>query len=67
MVLNLCRDCFFDKIPSFGLKKGFAEQSEHLDLSYWQMKEVQKQLPKASLVMTEFANTYGEDMSSIRK
>lgn len=67
MTLNLCRDAKFDSIPSFGLKQKDSQQSEHLDLSYWQIKEVKKQLPKASLMMTEFANDYGQNMSSVRQ
>ena len=67
MTLNLCRDTKFDSIPSFGLKQKDSQQSEHLDLSYWQIKEVKKQLPKASLMMTEFANDYGQNMSGVRK
>lgn len=67
MVLNMCRDEKFDLIPSFGLKNEQRKSDEHLDLTYWQMKELRNQLPKASLMTMEFANCYGSDMQGVRK
>jgi hypothetical protein len=60
MTLNLSRDRHFDAIPSFGIKHDEAK-----DLTYWQLKELKKQLPKASLMMTEFANDYGSALRDI--
>lgn len=60
MALNLSRDRHFDALPSFGIKHDEAK-----DLTYWQLKEIKKQLPKASLMMTEFANDYGSAVRNI--
>ena len=37
-----------------------------MDLTYWQMKELRQQLPKASLMTMEFANCYGDNMTEVR-
>jgi hypothetical protein len=69
MVLNLCRDEHFDQIPSFGLKEKLSETTGQLDLTYYQIKELRAQLPKAALMTTEFGNNYGtkEDVKKYRE
>jgi hypothetical protein len=59
MVLNLCRDSNFDSIPSYVIQRTGRSESDNIDLSYWQVKEFKKQIPKGALMSKEFVNAYG--------
>jgi len=69
LVLNLVRDVNYDKIPSCSLAKW--EECKKLDISYFELKEVEKSLGKMSVegqaqLMTEFVNEYGENLEELR-
>jgi hypothetical protein len=40
---------------------------EDMDLSYYQLKELKKSLPKTAMFTCEYANCYGKDMNAIRQ
>lgn len=63
MCLQMVRDENFDKIPSFSVA-GF-EESKKMDISYYELKELQRTLGKHTTegqarLSTEFINEYGK-------
>ena len=70
MILNLTRDSQFDKIPSNSIAD--HDKSKQMDISYFELKELQKSIGKQTIdaqaqLNTEFVNQYGDDATSLRK
>ena len=70
IILNLVRDKFFDKIPSFSLKA--AEKSKEMDISYYELKELERSISRGNVdivghLNSEFINEYGEDTTEIKR
>ena len=70
MTLNLVRDSTFDSLPSFSIA-GY-EQSQKMDISYFELKELQKTLGKHTIdgqaqMSSEFVNEYGTDLQESKR